>query len=80
MSVKELMKMINILTDMKSNEKVSDMFHVRWSDWLCGGFMNCPKCDNELSYDEVDIGVGLMKGNYHCDVCGWTDQDDIIST
>ena len=38
--------------------------------------MECPKCDSELSYDEVDIGVGLMKGDYHCDVCGWTDRSD----
>ena len=40
--------------------------------------MKCPKCDNELNYDEVDIGVGLMRGNYHCDICGWSDQDEII--
>ena len=42
--------------------------------------MKCPKCDEELNYDEVDIGVGLMKGNYHCDACGWSDRDDIVST
>lgn len=37
--------------------------------------MKCPKCDEELDFDEVDIGVGTMQGNYHCN-CGWSDQDD----
>ncbi len=40
--------------------------------------MKCPKCNEELDYDEVDIGVGLMKGNYHCEACGWSDQDEIL--
>jgi len=35
----------------------------------------CPKCDGELSFDEVDIGVGTMQGNYRCNACGWSDQD-----
>ena len=35
----------------------------------------CPKCDGEFSFDEVDIGVGTMQGNYRCNACGWSDQD-----
>jgi len=40
--------------------------------------MKCPKCDEELDCDEVDIGVGTLKGNYRCPNpdCGWSDQDD----
>ena len=39
--------------------------------------MMCPICGSELSYDEVDIGVGTQTGNYRCDVCGWyPDMDD----
>jgi len=41
--------------------------------------MKCPKCNEELGYDEVDIGVRsftylIMRGNYHCDNCGWSDR------
>lgn len=37
----------------------------------------CPICGSELSYDEVDIGVGVQTGNYRCDCCGWyPDRDD----
>ncbi len=32
----------------------------------------CPECDGELEYDEVDIGVGVQRGNYHCPDCGWS--------
>ena len=28
--------------------------------------MKCPKCGEELDCDEVDIGVGILKGNYRC--------------
>ena|SRR3972149_3035849 len=35
----------------------------------------CPKCDYILSYEEVDIGVGTQRGNYHCDNCGWNEED-----
>ncbi len=31
----------------------------------------CPDCDEPLEYDEVDIGVGVQRGNYHCPACGW---------
>ncbi len=37
----------------------------------------CPKCNNELNYDEVDIGVGVMKGNFRCDFCGWYQEEEI---
>lgn len=34
----------------------------------------CPKCGGPLEFDEVDIGVGVQRGNYRCDnpECGWT--------
>lgn len=44
--------------------------------------MICPVCKEELSYDEVDIGVGIQTGNYRCDSCGWypdKDDEDIYS-
>ena len=31
----------------------------------------CPECGAPIIYDEVDIGVGTMRGNPHCD-CGWS--------
>lgn len=31
----------------------------------------CPRCGGELEYDEVDIGVGTMRGNPGCPDCGW---------
>ncbi len=39
--------------------------------------MKCPKCGEELDCDEVDIGVGTLKGNYRCPNrdCGYSDQD-----
>lgn len=33
---------------------------------------DCPECGAELEYDEVDIGVGTMRGNPGCPECGWT--------
>lgn len=36
----------------------------------------CPTCDSELNYDEVDIGVGVQTGNYRCDNCGWTPEQE----
>jgi hypothetical protein len=40
--------------------------------------MNCPKCNSELDYDEVDIGVGVLKGNYRCpnSNCDWTEKEE----
>ena len=32
----------------------------------------CPECGETLEYDEVDIGVGVQRGNYGCPACGWT--------
>jgi len=37
----------------------------------------CPKCGSDLSYDEVDIGVGTQQGNFRCDFCSWTPEDEI---
>ena len=31
----------------------------------------CPDCGAPIEFDEVDIGVGEMKGNPHCPECGW---------
>jgi len=31
----------------------------------------CPECGEPLDYDEVDIGVGVQRGNYRCESCGW---------
>lgn len=40
----------------------------------------CPDCNEPLEYDEVDIGVGVQRGNYYCPNCGWSpkapDVDD----
>ena len=36
----------------------------------------CPRCETELTCDEVDIGVGIMRGNYRCDCCGWSERDE----
>lgn len=32
----------------------------------------CPECGAELEYDEVDIGVGTLRGNPGCPECYWT--------
>jgi hypothetical protein len=35
----------------------------------------CPECGNpDLDWDEVDIGVGVQKGNYGCRDCGWCES------
>ena len=31
----------------------------------------CPSCGEPLEFDEVDIGVGVQRGNPHCRSCGW---------
>ncbi len=31
----------------------------------------CPECGDQLQFDEVDIGVGIQRGNPHCDSCLW---------
>lgn len=35
----------------------------------------CPKCGSDLWFDEVDIGVGILKGNFSCQECGWVQED-----
>lgn len=40
--------------------------------------MKCPKCGSDLTYDEVDIGVGVMQGNARCDNCGWVQEEEDI--
>jgi hypothetical protein len=31
----------------------------------------CPKCGEPLEYDEVDVGVGVIRGNAGCPACHW---------
>jgi len=33
---------------------------------------DCPNCGAPLEYDEVDIGVGTLRGNPGCPECHWT--------
>jgi formate-dependent nitrite reductase cytochrome c552 subunit len=40
----------------------------------------CPNCGFELTFDEVDIGVGVLKGNPGCENCHWTPQKDLTNT
>lgn len=36
----------------------------------------CPECNAPLDIDEVDIGVGVQRGNYRCPDCGWDPRAD----
>lgn len=36
----------------------------------------CPRCGEPLEYDEVDIGVGTMRGNPGCPACFWTPDQE----
>jgi hypothetical protein len=36
--------------------------------------MNCERCGNECTRDEVDVGVGTMYGPWGCGRCGWSDD------
>lgn len=38
----------------------------------------CPKCNEPLDYDEVDVGVGVIRGNWGCPECWWTPKDDEV--
>lgn len=41
----------------------------------------CPRCGEALEFDEVDIGVGVMRGNPGCPNCHWTPDaadDDFV--
>jgi hypothetical protein len=33
---------------------------------------DCPKCGEECSRDEVDVGVGVLHGPWGCPGCGWS--------
>ncbi len=35
---------------------------------------DCPRCGSELDFDEVDIGVGVLRGNPGCPSCHWTPE------
>ncbi len=35
----------------------------------------CPKCGEELEYDEVDIGIGIQRGNPGCPNCYWIPEE-----
>ena len=35
----------------------------------------CPRCGAELQFDEVDVGVGTLRGNPWCPECHWTPDD-----
>ena len=39
--------------------------------------MGCPKCGGETVRDEVDVGVGIMHGPWHCIECGWSQGEDV---
>lgn len=34
----------------------------------------CPRCGEPLEYDEVDVGVGTVRGNPGCPSCHWTPE------
>lgn len=37
--------------------------------------MKCPNCGcDDLSRDEVDVGIGIICGPYGCE-CGWSESD-----
>lgn len=44
--------------------KCRHLVEAREGDW-------CPACALPLDYDEVDIGVGTLKGDFRCPDCGW---------
>jgi DNA-directed RNA polymerase subunit RPC12/RpoP len=35
----------------------------------------CPDCGSLLEFDEVDLGVGFVRGNPRCPDCGWKPPD-----
>lgn len=39
--------------------------------------MQCPSCQTELERDEVDVGVGVICGPWHCYGCGWSQDSQI---
>lgn len=36
----------------------------------------CPRCGEPLDFDEVDIGVGTLRGNPGCQACFWTPDQE----
>jgi len=36
------------------------------------GLLNCPKCGEEVTKEEVDIGIGTMYSPPYCNFCGWS--------
>lgn len=36
----------------------------------------CPRCGETLECDEVDVGVGIIRGNWGCPACHWVPADD----
>lgn len=38
---------------------------------------SCPKYSFELVCEEVDIGVGTLRGNWYCNSCGWIPEDEL---
>ena len=41
--------------------------------------MICPNCRSECDREEVDIGVGTLTGPWHCNNCGWSQDDGTAS-
>lgn len=40
---------------------------------------DCPHCGKDaLIRDEVDIGVGTQYGPWHCQACGYSDDEDSL--
>jgi hypothetical protein len=37
----------------------------------CNTDESCPDCSEPLDFDEVDISVGVQRGNPRCPNCGW---------
>jgi ribosomal protein L37AE/L43A len=35
----------------------------------------CPECgeEDQVERDEVDVGVGVIYGPWHCYACGWAE-------
>lgn len=34
----------------------------------------CPKCQEVVWRDSVDVGVGVIHGPYGCSACGWSED------
>lgn len=37
---------------------------------------NCPVCGAPCTRDEVDIGVGVQVGPWHCTECDWDEDSE----